>query len=154
MAAARWVAASRVVLEILGLASSILLAHLLSPAEIGRAVIALGAMPLAALVLTDVISPLLIQRDELTERHLEAASATSLAGGLVGAGLCVAAAPLFATLIDHETGRLLALASLAFVATGIGLTPDALLRRKLDFRQLSKVEVAAALCGTAVTLGL
>src|SRR3954469_2088259 len=154
MRAARWVAASRFVLEILGLTTSILLAHLLTPAEIGRAVIALAVMPLSALLLGDIIGPLLVQRDQLTNRHIEAASAASIAGAFLFAGLCLVAAPFFAWLIDPQTGWLVALASLAFLATGIGVTPDALLRRWLDFRSLSVIEVAAALSGTAVTLGL
>ena len=154
MRAARAVAASRFVIELAALASSILLAHLLTPAEIGRAVIALVVIPLSTLLLNGVIGPLLIQRQTLDKAHAEAGSALGLAGGAIVAVLCLAAAPLFAELVDDDTGTLVALAAPAFLFSGIGVVPDALLRRELRFGPLAMIDVGAALTGILVSVGL
>lgn len=154
MRAARWVAVTRVVVEIVALAATILIAHLLTPAEVGRAVIALIAIPLSSMLLNGAISPLLIQRPEMTDGHLRAASALGIAGGALLSLLCLALAPLFAALIDHKTGVLVALAAPAFLISGLGVAPDAMLRRRLDFRVVGFIEIAAALGGTAVSVTL
>lgn len=141
-------------LEVAALGSSILLAHLLTPAEIGRAVIALIAIPLSTLLLNGVIGPLLIQRPQLERAHLEGAAALALAGGLALGLLTLAAVPLLGWAIDERTGALLALAAPAFLLSGAGVVPDAILRRELRFRPLALIDVAAALAGTALTVGL
>src|SRR4051812_20596311 len=154
MRAARWVALTRLVVEVGTLASSVLLAHLLSPAEIGRAVVALVAIPLSTILLNGTVAPALIQRGELGREDLETGHALSLAGGVVFTVLCLAAAPLFTSLMDKQTGEALALAAPVFLITGVGVVPDAILRRRLDFRRLGMVEIAAALLGTAISVAL
>lgn len=154
MSAARWVAASRIVLEVAALAASILLAHLLSPAEFGRAIVALIAIPLSTLFLNGVLSPLLIQRSQLTRAHLEAASLLAVGGGVALGLLCIAALPAASALFDAETATLVALAAPAFVLSGLGVVPDAVLRRDLRFRPLALIDLSAALTGTALTVGL
>lgn len=152
MRAARWVAASRLVIEVGGLAASIVLARLLTPAEFGRAVVVLAVVPVASILLTGVISPLLVQRRDLTDAHLQAASALALAAGAVMTALTLAAAPLLALLIDARTGELLAILAPTFLLAAPAVVPDAQLRRRLEFRVLGVVEIAASATGLLTTV--
>lgn len=154
IAATRWVAGTRLVIEVLALGSSILLAHLLLPAEFGRAVVVLPAVPLTSILLGGVISPLLVQRAELTREHLEAASALALLAGAAVTLLALATSPLLAAAVDAQTGALMLLLAPALMLAAPATVPDALLRRRLEFRVLGIVEAVAVLAGLLVTVVL
>ena len=67
LAGVRWVAGARVVSELLLLASTIVVARLIAPAEFGRAVIALMIATLASVLATHAFASLLIQQETIDE---------------------------------------------------------------------------------------
>src|SRR3954471_14341602 len=59
----RWVAGARAVIEIIGLASSVVLARLIAPPEFGQAVVALIVATLASIMVSNAFASLLVQQD-------------------------------------------------------------------------------------------
>jgi PST family polysaccharide transporter len=152
----RWVAIARVVAEAVSFASMVVLAHLIDPAEFGRATLAtLLSVMLAAAVFRTLGAPL-ITRDELELRHIQTGCSLSLALGAVMTAVAFLVAtfafePLFG---DDRVAELGQLAAGAFLLAGGASVPRALLLRRLDFRRTSTVDTVALLVGVATSLVL
>jgi O-antigen/teichoic acid export membrane protein len=150
---ARWVALSRLGSEILGFASSIVLARLILPAEFGHAIIALFVGALALGVSQQNVGAALVQMAAPRQRHYEAAMAMALGLGVSFAILTWLVTVALRGQADDATLDLVALMSLAFVVVAPSAVPQALLQRRLDFRLLSLVEVLAVVANVAVSVG-
>ena len=143
LAGVRWVAAGRVAAELLAVGSMVVLARLVTPAEFGRAAIALILVAVAAALTSGSLGAALVQRKELEEGHVRSALTVSLA---LGAALSVATyfvAPLLAGVFDDETARLVRLISPIFLVSACGIVPHAALQRTLAFRRLASIEVTS-----------
>jgi O-antigen/teichoic acid export membrane protein len=153
VAGVRWVTVARVCSELLGLLASIVLAHLLAPAEFGNAVVAM-VLPMLSVILTfEGFGTVLVQRDRLDRGDAETAAFMSLAGGLLLAVSVWSTAPLWAEpLFGSRTAELVRLASPVFVIAGLGVVPRAYLQRRLDFRRLSTFELIAFTVGSTVSV--
>ena len=150
---ARWVALSRLGSEVLGFASSVVLARLILPAEFGHAIIALFVGALALGVSQQNVGAALVQMASPRPRHYEAAMAIALGLG-VGFGLLTWLVTLaLRGHADDATLDLVALMGLAFLVAAPSAVPQALLQRRLDFRLLSFAEVVAVLANAAVAVG-
>lgn len=150
----RWVMVARVCSEALGLLTSVILAHLVSPAEFGTAVVAM-VLPMLSVILTfEGFGTVLVQRDRLDREQAQTAAFLGLACGLVLAVGIWATAPLWAEpLFGSRTAELMRFASPVFVLAGLGVVPRAYLQRRLDFRRLSTFEVIAFAVGSVVSVG-
>ncbi|MDY0747252.1 lipopolysaccharide biosynthesis protein [Paucibacter sp. R3-3] len=147
--------AERYVLIIIGLASNLLIARLLTPAEIGVYSVTLAVMSIAQVLRDFGVASYLIQEKELNDDHIRTALGVTLLIG-VGLGLVVfAAAPWVADFYREPRMRnLLWLASLNFLLLPFSTISLALLRRGLAFKPLVAVNFIATLAGAVASVGL
>lgn len=127
------------------------MARLLTPA-------AFGLVALAGVVLRFVehfaragVSQALIQKPQLTNTDIRAAFTLSLGSGVIFAIIAVSAAPLGANLVDEpDLVPVLRWLSFGLALNGLGATSTALLRRRLQFKELALIDVAAYVIGYMV----
>ncbi len=151
----RWLMLTRVVGEALGIAAMVALARLISPAEFGRAAVALIFIPLATILTFEGFASALVQREQIDERHLRSATAMSLLGGAALSALAAGLAPLlWRPLFGGRTAELMSLAAPVFLLAGCGAVSRALLWRRLDFRSSGLIDVTALTLGNALALAL
>ena len=155
LAGVRWITLARVVGQLVALGAGVVLARLIPPAEFGRAAVALLVVPVAMAVASQGFGALLVQRKELARAHAEAATVLSLGTGLLLTAAVVGLSPVLAApLFGHRTADLLQLAAPVFLLIAISTVPQAMLQRKLGFRQLATIEASTLVAGTGVSVGL
>ena len=120
------------------------LARVVAPADFGLVAIASIALSFAAMFSEIGLGPALIQRLELTEKHVHAGFTLSLLLSGVLFVICEIAAPWIAILFREPlvTPVVRALA-FSFVLNGPSLVAEALLQRELAFKRLMWVRLAA-----------
>jgi O-antigen/teichoic acid export membrane protein len=136
----------------------VLLARFLTPEDFGVATLAyvvLGlAQPLGDLGLSNAV----VQRPNLTDRHIRTAYTAATVWGVVIAAAMMAAAPLGAELTrTPEVSLVIRVLSIGFAFRGTAVVAEALLRRRLDFRRQVLIEVFSYVFGyggVAVALAL
>lgn len=139
----RWSAISRPTVELLQLASMVVLARLIVPTEFGHFAVATIAVELGVLIVGAGLGNALVQRKVAEKAHLEAGTALALSIGLFMTVAAVAVAfgvvkPIFGS----RTADLMALLAPMCFITAFSSVPLAQLRRKLAFRRLSEIEIA------------
>jgi O-antigen/teichoic acid export membrane protein len=153
----RWVSLARVAIELTALGSMVVLARLVPPAEFGKYAVVVIFLELSLAVPTEGIGSAIVQRRSLTREHDEAGVLLSL---LVSAALCVLTLLLTITVIPdlfgESTAALVQMATPVFLLSGVATVPWAILKRRLAFRRLGLVQLAATLVRTvaAITLAL
>jgi O-antigen/teichoic acid export membrane protein len=153
----RWMTAARVGAEMIAVASSLVLARLLVPADFGRAAVALAVIPLGSIVATQAFGAPLVQRRTLDRRHIESAALLSLCvGGLLAIAIAIVGLLVVRPFVGSTIGILVSVAAAAFVIAAPAAVPRALLTRDLDFRKLGIIEAAGILVAavTSVVLAL
>lgn len=147
--------AERYALIIINLASNLLIARLLTPAEIGVYSVTLAVMSIAQVLRDFGVASYLIQEKDLTDDHVRTALGVTLVIG-VGLGLVVfGAAPWVADFYREPRMRdLLWLASLNFLLLPFSTISLTLLRRRLAFKALAVVNLIAAAAGALASVGL
>jgi len=151
----RWVMLTRVASEVLALGATVALARLLEPAQFGEAAVALIFIPLATILTFEGFASALVQRESIEDDHVRAAVAMSALGGLVLSGLAAALAPLlWSPLFGAATAELMLVMSPVFLLAALGGVSRALLWRRLRFRRISVIEMAAVSVGNVLALAL
>ena len=142
--------------SLLSLLALVILARLLTPVDYGLLAIAWIFIVLGARFGQAVVGPAIVQREDLTSRHIQAGFALALA---VGIALAVAAwlvAPVIAAFFNEPAlARVVKTLALIFLIDGVSIVPISLLRRRLDFKRLALADVLAYSLGygcTAVVL--
>jgi O-antigen/teichoic acid export membrane protein len=146
--AAQWRFAGAAVGAVSQFVVGVLLARLLTPADFGivaLAYVVLGfAQPLGDLGLGNAV----VQRTELTDRHVRTAFTFSTLMGLVVAVVLAIVAPLGAAAMrDANVTPVLRALSAGFAIRGTAVVAEALLRRHLDFRPHVLIETASYVVG-------
>jgi O-antigen/teichoic acid export membrane protein len=133
---------ARVGTEIILLASMVVLARLIPPSAFGMFAVAILVQELAIIVPSEGVGGAIVQRHSIEREHLQGGMALSL---LVGAVLCAVALLLSALLVQplygDTTAALVALTTPMFLLGAVLAVPMAVLRRRLDFRLLSLIEL-------------
>ena len=143
-----WTGGSRVLQQLIALATTVVLARLLVPADFGLVALVVVFTGFAA-VLTDLgLGAALIQRPVIEERHLSSAFWLSV---VVGAGIAVliaAMAPFIAAFYGEPrlTWITVTLASV-FLVTPLAVVQTSLMQRDMEFRRLAAIENAATVLG-------
>jgi O-antigen/teichoic acid export membrane protein len=151
----RWLGAARAVVEVAAFGSSVLLAHLLVPAQFGRGVVVLALIAVLGALFSEGFTTPLVQRAVVTDEHLRAAQLLSLVlGAAVGLLVLLVVPTVLSGLIDHETGRLSMLLAPASVVFSLSAVSRSMLQRRLDFRTLGLLELVPSLVGVPLTIGL
>jgi lipopolysaccharide exporter len=146
---------ARIAIELALLASMVVLARLIPPAEFGLFAVAVIVQELALTMPMEGIGSAIVQRREITREHLQAGVALSLAVGAVLSGVTLGLAlavvdPLFG---PHAAD--LVLLALPWYALGaLYAVPVAILRRRLDFARLSLVDLGLNVTRALATMGL
>ncbi len=150
----RWVVIARPLAEVIMLGSTVVLAHLIAPAEFGRYALAVIAGSVAAIPLAGV-STALVQRASVEREHLQAGVALAL---LIGLGLValtlLAASTVVAPLYGERTAEFVRLASPLCVIAAGGAVSSAMLQRRLAIRRSSVIELCSTLVRVAAMIGM
>ncbi len=150
MSAAKWRLVATVVQGGLQFGIGVFLARILPPADFGVVALALAVIGLAGAVSDLGLEAAVIQRRDLSERHLRTAFTASVLLGLVLSGTLVLLAPLSGALLRAPVlPDVLRALALLFVVGALGGTSRALLRRRLRFRALFWTGSASFLVGYA-----
>lgn len=151
----RWMTYARILVEVSMLGSMVVLARLIPPAEFGIFAVIVIVQELALTMPMEGIGGALVQRRSLTRRHLEGGLTLSLAVGVLLA-LCTLVLALLVVdpLFGERTASLVLLAMPWYVLGALYAVPMAVLRRRLDFRRISMIDVAQNLTRIAVMVGL
>ena len=138
-----------------GLLSLLLLAtlsRLLRPADFGLLAIALIFIELAETFSKLGVGPSIVQRLNLTDRHIEIAFTLSMVlGAMMTAATCLLA-PLSGPFFDEpRMPQILKVLSIIFVITSVGVVPEHLLRRHLQFKDLMVANTLSLAIGYGLT---
>ncbi len=151
----RWTTAARAASEVVSLASAIVLARLVAPAEFGEAVVPLIFVPLAVIFTFEGVGSALVQRKEIDHTHVEAAMLASLiTGAVLSAATFLLADPVGGRLFGKASAELLQVISPVFLLAGLGSVSRGLLWRRLDFRRVSLIEMASLCLGAISAVGM
>jgi teichuronic acid exporter len=155
MSGLRWVTLSRALAQILTWANTFFVIRLISPTDFGLAALA-GIFANFLSLLNELgFSVALVQkqtRDEETLRHVF--GALLVIGAVLTVGL-VLAAPLVGMLVkDPRVVPLIRLIAVQFLAMSFAVIPQARLAMDMRFKELSVVQVSAALLGAVATLAV
>lgn len=128
--------------------TGIALARLLPPEDfgiVGLAYIATGF----ATILTDLgLGPALIQRRDISERHIRLCHTFSLSSALViGAALYVSAGFIADFFNDARVEPVLQVLAFTFPFSGFSITSGAILTRRMAFNTIVKIELFASVVG-------
>lgn len=145
----------RYLLIALALGSSMLLARLLTPEEIGLYSVNLVFIGVAHMLRDFGISNYLVQAPELSRSEIRTAFGISLLlGSLLFIALCVAAPFIADFYKDPRLTDTLRICALNFLVLPFNSVPSSLMRRDMQFQRLVYITLSAAVLGTACTLGL
>ncbi|UVJ39570.1 lipopolysaccharide biosynthesis protein [Arthrobacter sp. CJ23] len=140
--------------RVIVLVTTIILARLLSPQEYGLVALALVLMAYAETIADAGVAQALVYLPR-TGVMARSALLLSVVLGLVLASAAVLAAPWIAGVFNlPAAASLIQVLGVSVLATSFGAVPEALLRRELQFKQLTAAPVIRAATMGAVTLPL
>ena len=155
LSGARWVGMSRIVAEVLGLATTVALARLISPAEYGTAVVVLVLPMLASILTFEGFGAFIVQARTCTREHVGSAVLMSIASGLLLTVLVFVVAPLAGDQIFGEgTSALAEMCAPIFLLSSFAAVPRALLQRRLAWKWLNVSEVIQLIVSSVASLAL
>ena len=130
-----------------------ILARLLAPEDFGVVAAALTVIALFLMLKDGGVGAALIQQQQLTKKHIEAAFSFSVLLGVVLSVFLFLTAPLVADFYDEEgVTPLVRALSVMFLLRGIAAVPQALARRDMQFRALAIIDVMSYAAGTAIVI--
>lgn len=144
----------RYLLITLGLASSVIVARLLTPEQIGIFAVSLAVVSVAQVLRDFGVVNYLIQVKELTSQHVRVAFGLSL---LLGTTLCLlvaVAAPWVGDFYgEPRLVPVLRIGALSFLVLPFGTISLALLRREMQFQKALYATIAGGVAGFIATVG-
>ena len=150
-----WTAAGQVLTNGIRIASIAVLARLLTSADFGLVVGASVLLFVAANIRDLGIGAALVQHRAPTLTHVRTAFAVSLwIAVALGATMFLLAGPLARLLGDSDGAPIIRALSGLVVLRGLGTVPSQLAIRRMRFRLIASIDVAAYVVGTTVTMVL
>jgi O-antigen/teichoic acid export membrane protein len=150
-----WMMASQFAIYVLGLVTTVIVARLLGPREVGIAAEALVFGSLALVIVDFGFASAIVQRPTLSEADKSTAFWAGMVLGvtltLVGVALSWPIASLYG---EPDVQPLFAVLSLAFLFTAPGIVQGALLTRELEFRSLELRTIVATVLSCFTAIGL
>jgi O-antigen/teichoic acid export membrane protein len=150
-----WIMASQGATQVFALLTSVVIARLLSPRQVGLAAEAVVFGSLALVIADFGLASVIVQRPSLSETDKSTAFWASMVAGAgltaVGIGLSWPIASLYG---QPQVQSLFAVLSVSFLLTAPGIVQGALLTRELKFRRLELRNIVAtgAACATAIVV--
>lgn len=134
----------------IGFGVGIFLARTLEIKDFGLMAIAMTLIGLAELISSLGVEASLIQRQQLTRKHLEVAFSLSLIMATVLMLMFWLSGPAMASFFDQPAlAQMLPVLGIGQWFATVAMVPRAALRRRFDFKLLSKIELGAYLIGYA-----
>ena len=151
----KWSTASQVGRQGTQLLTTIIFAHLLSPADFGLLGMAMVIIGFVEIFKDLGATAAIIQKKELSEALLSSIFWVNVGFGILAAAFLFLGAPL-GGLFYRESGvvDILRILSLSFFISSLSILHQALLQRSLAFQALAAVEISAVVCGAAVGISL
>lgn len=150
-----WLGSGQAIRQVVALLTMIVLARFLGPSEFGIFAMALFVNELAQLVVDFGMGAALVQRKEIDQRVLSSCFWINVAVAAAAALLLIAAGPLIAAYFDQPTVRWLMLATgLNLLLSAIAVLPQALLARRLAFRDVAVGTLIGSLSGACTAMAL
>jgi O-antigen/teichoic acid export membrane protein len=151
----RWIAYSRMAIEPMLLLSMVFLARLIPPEAFGVFAVIIVVQELSQTMPQESIGGALVQRKGITKRHYEAGFAVGLTGGTLLTLLTIALSfAIVGPIFGDETKWLMIATAPCFILGSIYALPISVLRRDLDFRRISILEIIQNLLRALGTLAL
>jgi len=146
-----WAGMSRALRVSLGFVVTMILAHLLTPADFGIIGMCNVFIGLALIFEEMGLGAAIIQKKDLTEAHINSVFYVNVASGAVLAVLIFFASPLIAAYYKQGlVAPVLRVMSVVFLIASLAVVQKNLLMKKMDFKKLAAVEVAAVFVGGVV----
>lgn len=124
----------------------IVLARLLPPSDFGLIGLAMIVVGFGQIFVNLGLGSALIQKQNITERHVRVVFTISVIAGIILALLVLAGAPLAAIVLDNENVTpIIRSLSIIFVIGGFQIPSQALLKKELDFRHIFYVSLAQSI---------
>ena len=137
------------------LATLVVFAHQLAPAELGSAALAFSLVSLLALPVEMLFQDALVQRREAGARHFDTAFTVSLGLGIALSALCWLCADLVGAAVgDPQAAAALGWMSLSLPASGLAGALIARNRREFRFRDLAVCSFAGRFVGGCAAIAL
>ena len=127
------------------------LAAILGPQDFGTVAMATAYIIFIEMFVAQGMGAAIIQRKDLSREHLDSVFWLIVAASIVLSGVSVLLSPWWAA-VNHlpELGSVITFLSLSVPIKGLSVVQEALLRRKMDFRNLALLRGAALIIGGAV----
>ena len=148
----RWFAMGTVITELGTLIASIILAHLISPAEFGAVAPSIFVLSVGIGLAAASFGSPLVRAEKLTTPLVQTAFGLSLLCGAAVTGLILLATKFFTFGLSDHALELVRVVSPSFFLYSLGAVSQALLERDLDFQRVAMNQVGAVVPGTIVTL--
>lgn len=140
-------------LSVLSFIALLVLARLVGPADFGVAALAFGIVQVLAVVVEALFHDAIVQRQTLTDKHLDTALWAGLGLGVVVAGSCWLLGPVIASFLDTPSfAPVLGVMGIGLVFSGASCAPMAGLRRNLNFRPLTTASLVARLLSAIIAV--
>ena len=150
-----WIGAARVLVNSLGLISTVVLARLLMPADFGLIAIATAVIGIVGVITEFSLYKALVQRDNPEDAHFHTAwTMNVIRGAIVGGVIAMLAVPTAGFYGDE---RLTAIMVLMAVTTFVGSFNNpklAVFERELQFHQSFILSLTGKLVGFVATVGI
>lgn len=155
LSGARWTVAARIGLQLITWPVTILVMRLLEPRDYGLFAMAIVVTGFITLFSELGLGAALVQAEVVDEDTARSACAAIWTLNAVVALALIALAPWAADWFgEPELAAVMQVLTLELVISAFAAVPEAMLERRLAFRPLSLVQVAAGVSGSAVTLGV
>lgn len=142
----KWVSAASFLVELASAGTTVVIARLVSPAQYGRAVIALIVPVLASILTYEGFGTPLVLRRNLERMDIQAATGVSLAIGALLSLLVLASARVAANAVfGPGMAPLFEMTAPAFVIYAAGVVPRAMLSRHLRWPLMNGSDVGGAI---------
>lgn len=152
-----WSVIQIVARNVVSIGSTAVLARLLSPDDYGLMGM-VATLTALLLVFSDMgLSWATIQRRELTQAQVSNLFWINVGAGLVLWLACILVSPMMARFYGREELQLVtAILGASFLIGGLSVQPFALLKRRMDFRTVARIEIAAGVVAavTAVSCAM
>jgi len=152
---ATWSAIARVGQQGVSLLSTAILARLLPPSAyglLGMATVVIGFIEIFKDLGT---SSAIIQRRELTHELTSSIFWANVLFGLLAAGVSMGIAPLAAIFYrEPQVTPVMAVLSISFVISSLGIVQSALLTREMAFNKLARIELTATAVAAIVSISM
>jgi O-antigen/teichoic acid export membrane protein len=151
----RWIAYARIAIELTLFGSMVILARLISPVDFGIFAIVVILQELALSIPSEGIGSALVQKKTITREHMRGGLLLCLAVGVILLVVTLVLAYfVFDPIFGSKTAWLAAATAPFYLLGAIYAAPTAVLRRALDFRRLSMIELLSSTVRAFATLAL